>query len=193
SGGDRTLQWCYLSFTVSPNRWLTPRYTQQTILRYTYSAMNPEIPTDCLPAELVKSTGFLLARLGVTLKMETMEAFEQAGFSPYQYAILALLDEGARTTQAAIAKTLAYDPSQLVAHLDALEEHGLIERRRDPNDRRRQIVTMTPAGPRKLVHKVEDEFLEALDEHDRAALHDLLLTVAMHRDSRFQLPLKSAG
>jgi DNA-binding MarR family transcriptional regulator len=161
--------------------------------------MNPEIPTDCLPAELVKSTGFLLARLGVTLKMETMEAFEQAGFSPYQYAILALLDEGARTTQAAIAKTLAYDPSQLVAHLDALEEHGLIERRRDPNDRRRQIVTMTPAGRRKLaafrklVHKVEDEFLEALDEHDRAALHDLLLAVAMHRDSRFQLPLKSAG
>jgi MarR family transcriptional regulator, lower aerobic nicotinate degradation pathway regulator len=161
--------------------------------------MNPEIPTDCLPAELVKSTGFLLARLGVTLKMETMEAFEQAGFSPYQYAILALLDEGARTTQAAIAKTLAYDPSQLVAHLDALEEHGLIERRRDPNDRRRQMVNMTPAGRRKLaafrklVHKIEDEFLEALDEHDRAALHDLLLTVAMHRDSRFQLPLKSAG
>jgi MarR family transcriptional regulator, lower aerobic nicotinate degradation pathway regulator len=161
--------------------------------------MNPEIPTDCLPAELVKSTGFLLARLGVTLKMATMEAFEQAGFSAYQYAILALLDEGARTTQAAIAKTLEYDPSQLVAHLDSLEEHGLIERRRDPNDRRRQMVTMTPAGRRKLaafrklVENIEDEFLEALDQHDRAALHDLLLTVAAHRDARFVLPVASRG
>jgi DNA-binding MarR family transcriptional regulator len=157
--------------------------------------MNPEIPTDCLPAELVKSPGFLLARLGMTLKMEMMAAFERAGFNPYQYVILALLDEGARTTQTAIAKTLDYDPSQLVAHLDALEEHGLIERRRDPNDRRRQMVDVTPAGRRKLaafrklVQKIEDEFLAPLDEDDRAALHDLLLRVAAHRDARFVLPV----
>jgi DNA-binding MarR family transcriptional regulator len=156
--------------------------------------MNPEIPTDCLPAELVKSTGFLLGRLGMSLKMETMDAFERAGFSAYQYAVLALLDEGARTTQAAIAKTLQYDPSQLVAYLDSLEEHGLIERRRDPNDRRRQMVSMTPAGKRqlaafrKLVQQIEDEVLAPLDEDDRAALHDLLLRVATARDSRFVVP-----
>jgi DNA-binding MarR family transcriptional regulator len=159
--------------------------------------MNPEIPTDCLPAELVKSTGFLLGRLGMTLKTEMMEAFEQAGFSAYQYAVLALLDEGARTTQAAIAKTLQYDPSQLVAYLDTLEDHGLIERRRDPNDRRRQMVTLTAAGKRqlaafrKLVQRVEDEFLEPLDENERRELHDLLLRVAAHRDARFVVPVAS--
>jgi MarR family transcriptional regulator, lower aerobic nicotinate degradation pathway regulator len=152
--------------------------------------VNPELPI-CLPAELVASPGFLLARLGVAMKMATMDEFEEAGCSAYHYAILALLDEGARTTQSAIAEALQYDPSQLVSHLDALEDGGFIERKRDPNDRRRQMVSLTPVGRRqlaqfrKLVKRIEDEFLAPLDEDDRTALHDLLLKIATHRDQRF--------
>ena len=170
-----------------------------TILRYTYSAMNPEVPTDCIPAELVASPGFLLARLGMSLKMTTMEEFERAGFSGYHYSILALLDEGARKTQSAIAHALQYDPSQLVALLDSLEEKGLVERRRDPDDRRRHLVTLTTTGRqqlaafRKLVQKLEDEFLAPLDEDERAALHDLLLRIAVQRDARFVVPATAAG
>jgi len=157
--------------------------------------MNPEMPANCFPAELVASPGFLLARLGTGLKMRTMEEFERAGFSGYHYSILALLDESARKTQAAIADALRFDPSQLVAHLDALEEHGLVERRRDPDDRRRHLVSLTPAGRRqlaafrKLVRKLEDEFLAPLDEQERGELHDLLLRIAVHLDARFALPV----
>jgi MarR family transcriptional regulator, lower aerobic nicotinate degradation pathway regulator len=145
----------------------------------------------CLPAELVDSTGFLLGRLGVAMKTTTMDAFERAGYNAYLYAILALLDEGARTTQSAVAEALQYDPSQLVAHLDRLEAGGFIERRRDPKDRRRQMVSLTPAGRkqlaafRTLVHQLEDEFLAALDDGERAALHELLLKIATQRDERF--------
>jgi len=156
--------------------------------------MNPDVPTNCLPAELVSRTGFLLARLGMALKMQTMDAFEAEGFSAYQYSVLALLDEGPRTAQAAIADALQFDPSQLVAMLDGLESRGFIERRRDPNDRRRQMVTLTAAGKRqlaafrKLVKRIEDEFLEPLDEEERSELHELLLRVAVHRDARYVLP-----
>jgi DNA-binding MarR family transcriptional regulator len=156
--------------------------------------MNPEMPTNCFPAELVSRAGFLLGRVGMGLKMRTMEAFEQEGFSAYQYSVLALLDEGPRTAQAAIADALQFDPSQLVALLDGLEERGLIERRRDPSDRRRQMVNLTPAGKRqlasfrKLVARVEDEFLAPLDDDERAQLHELLLRVATHRDARFVVP-----
>ena len=156
--------------------------------------VNAELPANCLPAELVASPGFLLARLGIGFKAESMEEFEGSGFSAYQYGILALLDEGARKTQWAIADALRYDPSQLVALLDGLEEHGLIERKRDPDDRRRHLVTLTPAGRkqlaafRKLVRKLEDDFLAPLDEDERAALHDLLLRIAVHRDTRFAIP-----
>ena len=153
--------------------------------------MNPEMPTNCLPAELVAKPGFLLGRLGVTMKTQTMEAFEQEGFSAYHYSILALLEEGARTTQAGIADALGMDASMLVSLLDSLEERGLIERKRDPSDRRRQMVTMTAAGRRqltafrKLVRRLEDDFLEALSDEERQELHDLLLKVATHRDARF--------
>lgn len=153
--------------------------------------MNPEIPTNCLPAELVARPGFLLARLGTGLKGTTMDAFEQEGFSAYHYSILALLEEGARTTQAGVADALGMDASMLVSLLDGLEDRGLVERKRDPKDRRRQTVTMTPAGRRqlsafrKLVLRLEEEFLAPLSEEERQELHDLLLRVAMHRDARY--------
>ena len=161
--------------------------------------MNAEVPTNCLPAELVASPGFLLARLGIGLKTETMEEFERAGVSGYHYSILALLDEGSRKTQSAIADVLRYDPSQLVALLDGLEDRGLVERRRDPDDRRRQMVTLTPSGRqqlasfRKLVRKIEDDFLAPLTEDERALMHDLLLRIAVERDAHFAIPAATSS
>src|SRR5581483_4678285 len=96
-------------------------------------------------------TGFLLARLGLAFKAQAIEAAEQAGFEVYDYSVLAILAEGARATQSTIAEALALDPSRLVALLDSLEQRGLIERRRDPADRRRHVVSITPSGEHELV------------------------------------------
>lgn len=148
----------------------------------------------CLPKELISSTVFLLGKLGYTIKTDAMEEFERAGFNAYDFSVLALLDESARETQATIADTLGVDRSQLVGLLDGLEARALIERRRDPNDRRRQMVSLTAAGRRELarlrktVRRIEDDFLAPLDADARAALHDLLLRVASHRDQRYVIP-----
>src|ERR1700688_909308 len=112
--------------------------------------MNPEMSPNCLPREMLARPGFLLGRVGIAVKMETMDRFEEAGFSAYHYGVLAVLDEGARETQATIADALGVDRSMLVGLLDQLEERGMIERRRDPNDRRRQMVNLTLAGRRQL-------------------------------------------
>jgi DNA-binding MarR family transcriptional regulator len=137
-----------------------------------------------LPAELVGSTTFLLKRLGMAAKERSMAAYERAGLHPYHYAILLVLDDGSRETQGEIADVLGYDRGQLVGLLDELEERDLVERHRDPNDRRRHVVHLTPDGKRTLgrlrtlTRQIEDEFLAPLDEDERAALHALLLRLA---------------
>jgi len=138
------------------------------------------------PAELVKSTTFLLKRLGFTAKDSAMEAYERTGLSPYHHAVLVVLDEGSRDTQGSIADALGYDRGQLVGLLDELEEQRLVERRRDPKDRRRHTVRLTAEGKRALAKlrtlsgKLENEFLAPLDERERKQLHELLLRLAEH-------------
>ena len=154
-------------------------------MRYTLamSTIGTE-PKPGLPQELLSSTPFLLKRLGFTVKERAHEALEGTGLQGHHHAILALLGEGARATQGTIADALGYDRSQLVGLLDELEAQGLVERRRDPRDRRCHLVSMTPAGQqalsrlRTILERVQDEFLAPLDSEQRETLHDLLLALA---------------
>jgi|SRR5262245_34760596 len=148
------------------------------------------------PNALVSSAPHLMKRLAMLQKDRAVTAFEETGLSPYHYAVLTLLEEEPPETQAMIADALGYDRSHLVGILDELEERSLIERKRDPDDRRRHLVTLTPDGKRmatklrSIVAKLEDEFLAPLDAEERKTLHRLLLRLACHHDPRYEIPRK---
>jgi DNA-binding MarR family transcriptional regulator len=151
------------------------------------------------PRELLRSTSFLLSRLGWQLKARKLEAFEAASENVYHHGVLCVLDESPRETQATIADALGYDRSWLVGLLDELEEDGLIERRRDPADRRRHLVSLLPAGKEKLAElraiakRVEEEFFAPLEPERREALHAVLLELAAHHDPRYGPATEARG
>jgi DNA-binding MarR family transcriptional regulator len=82
--------------------------------------------------------------------------------------------------QSGLGQMLLLDPNNCVLLLNDLDKHGFVERKRDPADRRRHIVEITPKGLRALseaeakLEALEDQVLGNLNPAERGQLHDLL-------------------
>jgi MarR family transcriptional regulator, lower aerobic nicotinate degradation pathway regulator len=111
-------------------------------------------------------------------------ALEPLDLRPRQVVALMILRDHGAMTQAALGETLSLDPANLVGLLNELEDRALLDRRRDPEDRRRHIVELSPAGAATLaraeeaLRAVQDYVLAGLDEDERSTLHQLLLRAA---------------
>jgi DNA-binding MarR family transcriptional regulator len=120
----------------------------------------------------------LLTRLAKVVYRRTSE--ERLGMRLRQFVALSFLNEHDGVSQQALAETLCLDANNVVLLLNELEAVGHVERRRDPDDRRRHLVHVTPAGRRAIAfaergqESVEDEVLAALDADERATLRELL-------------------
>src|SRR3954452_19181983 len=96
-----------------------------------------------------------------------------------RFSVLACLVGLGSLSQADVARRVGFDPSDLVTVIDALEHDGLVERRRDPADRRRYALTATPAGVRWFAERSDKgaararAFFAALDDEEYAVLQEL--------------------
>jgi DNA-binding MarR family transcriptional regulator len=99
--------------------------------------------------------------------------------------LTALAEQGA-VSQAALGRRLMIDRSDLHAILNELEGDNLIARVRDENDRRRNLVELTPAGATRLkrldaqVEAAQAALLEPLSKTDRRELRRLLGRLVEH-------------
>jgi len=82
--------------------------------------------------------------------------------------------------QQELAEALCMDANNVVLLLNELEELGWVNRQRDPQDRRRHLVLLTPKGRRELAaaegaqETVEADVLRGLEPAERAILRELL-------------------
>ena len=101
----------------------------------------------------------------------------------HHFALLAALDEFGPSSQAAIGQRCGIDRSDTVAMLNELADGGFVVREPDPDDRRRNIITITGAGRGRLdqldriVERVQDDLLGPLTPEERRQFVGLLARV----------------
>jgi len=135
---------------------------------------------------LMRNTGFLISRLGMVAQKRFSERIALVGLTPRGWGALNVLDKEGEITQHALCNCMGMDPSSMVATIDELEDKGLVERRRDPKDRRAHALHVTADGRktlsdgRKLARRAQDDLLAPLDSTEREQLHELLLRLVVH-------------
>lgn len=125
-----------------------------------------------------------LARRGATL---VGDALAREGARRQHFAVLTSLAEQGAASQAELGRRLWIDRSDLHALVTELERDGLVARVRDPEDRRRNIVTLTTPGKAllrrldKRVDAAQTALLEPLSAGERREVVRLLERVVSHR------------
>jgi DNA-binding MarR family transcriptional regulator len=90
--------------------------------------------------------GYLLKHAWLRLGELTATALAPYGVEGRELAVLLTLSHAESASQQQAARTLGIDRTTMVALLDALERKGLVARRPDADDRRRNIVELTASG-----------------------------------------------
>jgi DNA-binding MarR family transcriptional regulator len=94
--------------------------------------------------------GRLLVQLGFHVAGRFNEALAPLGLEPRHVGVLRRLAANEGQSQHALGAMLGITPSRMVFLVDDLEERGLVERRRNPADRRSHALHLTPQGHRAL-------------------------------------------
>jgi DNA-binding MarR family transcriptional regulator len=126
----------------------------------------------------------LLARVGSDQAAAFGALLAPLGLRPKQFGLMNVVALADGPSQGEIGAAMGIDPSGLIATIDDLEERGWLERRRDPSDRRRNVVVLTAAGTEKLsegraaAYTRAKELTAPLSAKERRALRDLLAKIA---------------
>src|SRR4051794_19051928 len=118
----------------------------------------------CIPRGAQGRAALLLASAGDFLLEAADETLAPSGLNGRGYTILSILQSDGPGTQQELARLLNKAPAIVVAAVDDLESRGLVQRTRDPADRRRSRVTVTEAGTTALdkADRLADDAFDAL-------------------------------
>lgn len=138
---------------------------------------------DEAPVRLRSKPSWLINRASRRAHRLIGETMAAADGHAYHFAILAALDEFGPSSQVQIGQRCGIDQSDTHTMLNELAEQGHVARTSDSTDRRRNLITLTAAGRRRLeeldttLTAVQHEILGALSASERKTLTVLLTRI----------------
>ena len=143
--------------------------------------MPTDHPPGRTPARVKDRPTWLISRTFARSSGLLAAGFESygRGLRSYHYRLLAALDEWGPASQADLGRGTGIDRSDVTAALSELESRRLVERSVDPGHRRRNIVTITPAGVEQLreldtvIDGIQEQVLKPLTTGAAASVHRL--------------------
>ncbi|WP_354642768.1 MarR family winged helix-turn-helix transcriptional regulator [Kitasatospora camelliae] len=142
------------------------------------------------PPSLAGLSTYLLSRIGKESRSRLAGRLAERGLRLWHMAVLAALADFGPHVQRDLAVRLAIHPSDVAKVVEDLAAAGRVERTRDPADRRRVLVAVTPEGAaalaelRREAEAVQDDLLAPLDPAERALLAGMLTRVFDHLGPR---------
>ena len=138
------------------------------------------------PDRLRRRASRLLSQLSARSDRLINEGLAQVDARKWHYAVLASLQECGPGSQAALSRRSGIYRSDMVGVLNELAERDLVERAPDPDDRRRNIITISAQGRGhlrrldKVLDDLHDELLTPLSPAERDQFVQLLTRLLDH-------------
>lgn len=130
------------------------------------------------------SPSFLIAQVGAHAASQFAQRLRKLQLAPQHAGILRILNSTPGITQQRLATTLGMVASRLVVLVDEMEQRGLIERRENPEDRRRYALHVTQKGRStleaigRIAREHSQALLAAISEDEQRQLASLLQRIA---------------
>ncbi|MFE2180487.1 MarR family winged helix-turn-helix transcriptional regulator [Streptomyces sp. NPDC059455] len=146
----------------------------------------PDASAPQTPERLRRLVSRLLSQLTTRSDRLINEGLARADARKWHYAVLASLQEYGPGSQATLSRRTGIYRSDMVGVLNELTERGLVERAPDPDDRRRNTITISPRGRHRLrrldkvLDELHDELLAPLNPVERDQLLGLLTRLLDH-------------
>jgi DNA-binding MarR family transcriptional regulator len=125
---------------------------------------------------MIEETAFLLADVTRQMRRRFDERARTSGATGTQWRTLKILERREGINQGQLAEMLEVEPITACRMIDRLEESGLVERRRDPADRRAWQIFLTEKSRPVLAElhvtaaRMIEELLQGLSSKQREEL-----------------------
>lgn len=125
---------------------------------------------------------YVMKQVELAVRSRLDEMLRPAGLTALQYTALTVLERHPNLTSAQLARNSFVTSQSMADMVTALQDQGLVDRHRDPEDRRRLVLTVTARGRRLLdkyrgrVAALEAEMLAGLTARQAVELRRSLLS-----------------